>query len=231
MFGPSPGPLCVRLLPLKVVAINNQLAVLAAGNNQKDTSTKMDPALPARPVTGTGTRTRHALPAVRLPGPQPPGGSLLLIELESGPATNQHTGRAAAHRQVQCQPPPGPPRRAGADRLAAHTSDGRSKQATLTGHGWAQLRGCCNRQMDEAMAETPWPSYRPRRARAALGGHAPLSQRPLPRPSPAGLSHQAHSAWRTMPPSPPWIRAVSAEYGLTADKGLRGGGSQARLPP
>ena len=48
----------------------------------------MDPRPPARPVEGTGTRTRHALPAVRLAGPEPLEAHLL-IELENGPATNQ----------------------------------------------------------------------------------------------------------------------------------------------
>ena len=123
--------------------------------------------------------------------------------------------RAPSHRQVQRQPPLA--RLAERELIAwqPHPSDGRSREASLTEPGKAQLEEL-HRQMDETMAG-PWPSS-PRRVRADLGGHAALSQRPLPRPPPAGFVIRPITP-ADNPRIAAVVRAVSAEYGLTADKG------------
>ena len=87
MFGPlSRALFCARLLPRKVVAINNQLAILVAGNNQKDTH-KMDPR-PLRALSRELVRELGMLSQQCGSLALSPLEAHLLIELENGPATN-----------------------------------------------------------------------------------------------------------------------------------------------
>ncbi|MFG0832430.1 GNAT family N-acetyltransferase [Aeromonas bivalvium] len=140
----------------------------------------------------------------------------LLIELESGPATNQQLADRLRIDKSNASRPLA--RLAERDLIAwqPHPSDGRSKEAQLTAFGQDQLKEL-HRQMDETMAEalaqlTPAESEQiwegMRRYRSALS-RARRQQGYVIRPiTPADNARIAAV-----------IRAVSAEYGLTADKG------------
>ncbi|WP_111873110.1 bifunctional helix-turn-helix transcriptional regulator/GNAT family N-acetyltransferase [Aeromonas bivalvium] len=140
----------------------------------------------------------------------------LLIELESGPATNQQLADRLRIDKSNASRPLA--RLAERDLIAwqPHPSDGRSKEAQLTAFGQEQLKEL-HRQMDETMAEalaqlTPTESEQiwegMRRYRSALS-RARRQQGYVIRPiTPADNARIAAV-----------IRAVSAEYGLTADKG------------
>ncbi|MFM4944160.1 GNAT family N-acetyltransferase [Aeromonas bivalvium] len=140
----------------------------------------------------------------------------LLIELESGPATNQQLADRLRIDKSNASRPLA--RLAERDLIAwqPHPSDGRSKEAQLTAFGQDQLKEL-HRQMDETMAEalaqlSPAESEQiwegMRRYRSALS-RARRQQGYVIRPIiPADNARIAAV-----------IRAVSAEYGLTADKG------------
>ncbi len=140
----------------------------------------------------------------------------LLIELESGPATNQ---QLAERLRIDKSNASRPLARLAERELIAwqpHPSDGRSKQATLTGLGCAQLNEL-HRQMDEAMAETLAQLSPEERERLWEGMR--LYRSALSRA-------RRQQGYRIRPIAPEdnaaiaaVIRAVSAEYGLTADKG------------
>ena len=95
-----------------------------------------------------------------------------------------------------------------------HPSDGRSKEASLTEPGKAQ-RGAApadGRDHGGALAQLSPPSAS--RSGRACGSHRSA----LSAPAASRGSSSAPSPRPTIPGSPPWC-AVSAEYGLTADKG------------
>lgn len=151
----------------------------------------------------------------------------LLIELENGPATNQ---QLAERLRIDKSNASRPLARLAERELIAwqpHPSDGRSKEASLTEPGKAQLEEL-HRQMDETMAG-PWPSS-PRRVRADLGGHAALSQRPLPRPPPAGVRHPPHHPGRQSPDRRRGARRLR-RIRPHRRQGVRGSGSQPRFSP
>ena len=140
----------------------------------------------------------------------------LLIELENGPATNQ---QLAERLRIDKSNASRPLARLAERELIAwqpHPSDGRSKEASLTEPGKAQLEEL-HRQMDETMAgalaqlspaecEQIWEGMR--LYRSALS-RARRQQGFVIRPiTPADNPRIAAV-----------VRAVSAEYGLTADKG------------
>ena len=140
----------------------------------------------------------------------------LLIELESGPATNQqlaerlHIDKSNASRPLA--------RLAERELISwhPHPSDGRSKEARLTIAGQAQLL-VLHQEMDSAMEETLaqltlsereqlWAGLR--LYRSALS-RARRQQGYRIRPITAADNPHIAAV----------VRAVSAEYGLTADKG------------
>ena len=140
----------------------------------------------------------------------------LLIELESGPATNQQLADRLRIDKSNASRPLA--RLAERDLIAwqPHPSDGRSKEAQLTAFGQEQLKEL-HRQMDETMAEalaqlTPTESEQiwegMRRYRSALS-RARRQQGYVIRPITPSDNARIAAV----------IRAVSAEYGLTADKG------------
>lgn len=140
----------------------------------------------------------------------------LLIELESGPATNQQLADRLRIDKSNASRPLA--RLAERDLIAwqPHPSDGRSKEAQLTAFGQDQLREL-HRQMDETMAEalaqlSPAESEQiwegMRRYRSALS-RARRQQGYVIRPITPSDNARIAAV----------IRAVSAEYGLTADKG------------
>ena len=140
----------------------------------------------------------------------------LLIELENGPATNQ---QLAERLRIDKSNASRPLARLAERELIAwqpHPSDGRSKEASLTEPGKAQLEEL-HRQMDETMAgalaqlspaecEQIWEGMRLYRSTLS---RARRQQGFVIRPiTPADNPRIAAV-----------VRAVSAEYGLTADKG------------
>ena len=140
----------------------------------------------------------------------------LLIELESGPATNQQLADRLRIDKSNASRPLA--RLAERDLIAwqPHPSDGRSKEAQLTAFGQDQLKEL-HRQMDETMAEalaqlSPAESEQiwegMRRYRSALS-RARRQQGYVIRPIIPSDNARIAAV----------IRAVSAEYGLTADKG------------
>ena len=140
----------------------------------------------------------------------------LLIELESGPATKQQLADRLRIDKSNASRPLA--RLAERDLIAwqPHPSDGRSKEAQLTAFGQEQLKEL-HRQMDETMAEalaqlTPTESEQiwegMRRYRSALS-RARRQQGYVIRPITPSDNARIAAV----------IRAVSAEYGLTADKG------------
>jgi putative acetyltransferase len=197
-----------------MVATNNQLAILVAGNNQKDTH-KMDPR-PLRALSRELVRELGMLSQQCGSLALSPLEAHLLIELENGPATNQ---QLAERLRIDKSNASRPLARLAERELITwqpHPSDGRSKQASLTGQGKAQLEEL-HRQMDEAMAET-------------LAQLAPAERERLwdgMRLYRSALSRaRRQQGYRIRPIAPEdnaaiaaVIRAVSAEYGLTADKG------------
>jgi putative acetyltransferase len=140
----------------------------------------------------------------------------LLIELETGPATNQ---QLADRLRIDKSNASRPLARLVERELISwqpHPSDGRSKQARLTAHGLAQLQEL-HQQMDEAMSDTLaqlapeeseqiWEGLR--RYRSALS-RARRQQGYRIRP----IAPEDNAAIAAV------VRRVSAEYGLTADKG------------
>ncbi|HDX8385790.1 bifunctional helix-turn-helix transcriptional regulator/GNAT family N-acetyltransferase [Aeromonas hydrophila] len=140
----------------------------------------------------------------------------LLIELESGPATNQ---QLAERLRIDKSNASRPLARLAERELISwhpHPSDGRSKEARLTIAGQAQLLDL-HQEMDSAMEETLaqltlaereqlWTGLR--LYRSALS-RARRQQGYRIRPITAADNSQIAAV----------IRAVSAEYGLTADKG------------
>ncbi len=140
----------------------------------------------------------------------------LLIELESGPATNQ---QLAERLRIDKSNASRPLARLAERELISwhpHPSDGRSKEARLTIAGQAQLLDL-HQEMDSAMEETLaqltlaereqlWTGLR--LYRSALS-RARRQQGYRIRPITAADNHHIAVV----------IRAVSAEYGLTADKG------------
>ncbi|MEZ6973693.1 MULTISPECIES: GNAT family N-acetyltransferase [unclassified Aeromonas] len=140
----------------------------------------------------------------------------LLIELESGPATNQ---QLAERLRIDKSNASRPLARLAERELISwhpHPSDGRSKEARLTIAGQAQLLDL-HQEMDSAMEETLaqltlaereqlWTGLR--LYRSALS-RARRQQGYRIRPIRAADNGQIAAV----------IRAVSAEYGLTADKG------------
>ncbi|CAD7514539.1 bifunctional helix-turn-helix transcriptional regulator/GNAT family N-acetyltransferase [Aeromonas hydrophila] len=140
----------------------------------------------------------------------------LLIELESGPATNQ---QLAERLRIDKSNASRPLARLAERELISwhpHPSDGRSKEARLTIAGQAQLLDL-HQEMDSAMEETLaqltlaereqlWTGLR--LYRSALS-RARRQQGYRIRPILAADNGQIAAV----------IRAVSAEYGLTADKG------------
>lgn len=140
----------------------------------------------------------------------------LLIELESGPATNQ---QLAERLRIDKSNASRPLARLAERELISwhpHPSDGRSKEARLTIAGQAQLLDL-HQEMDSAMEETLaqltlaereqlWTGLR--LYRSALS-RARRQQGYRIRPITAVDNPQIAAV----------IRAVSAEYGLTADKG------------
>ncbi|MCR3903635.1 bifunctional helix-turn-helix transcriptional regulator/GNAT family N-acetyltransferase [Aeromonas hydrophila] len=140
----------------------------------------------------------------------------LLIELESGPATNQ---QLAERLRIDKSNASRPLARLAERELISwhpHPSDGRSKEARLTIAGQAQLLDL-HQEMDSAMEETLaqltlaereqlWTGLR--LYRSALS-RARRQQGYRIRPITAADSPHIAAV----------IRAVSAEYGLTADKG------------
>ncbi len=140
----------------------------------------------------------------------------LLIELESGPATNQ---QLAERLRIDKSNASRPLARLAERELISwhpHPSDGRSKEARLTIAGQAQLLDL-HQEMDSAMEETLaqltlaereqlWTGLR--LYRSALS-RARRQQGYRIRPIRATDNGQIAAV----------IRAVSAEYGLTADKG------------
>ncbi|MGL6618135.1 bifunctional helix-turn-helix transcriptional regulator/GNAT family N-acetyltransferase [Aeromonas hydrophila] len=140
----------------------------------------------------------------------------LLIELESGPATNQ---QLAERLRIDKSNASRPLARLAERELISwhpHPSDGRSKEARLTIAGQAQLLDL-HQEMDSAMEETLaqltlaereqlWTGLR--LYRSALS-RARRQQGYRIRPITAADNPQIAAV----------IRAVSAEYGLTADKG------------
>ena len=140
----------------------------------------------------------------------------LLIELETGPATNQ---QLADRLRIDKSNASRPLARLVERELISwqpHPSDGRSKQARLTAHGLAQLQEL-HQQMDEAMSDTLaqlapeeseqiWEGLR--RYRSALS-RARRQQGYRIR----AIAPDDNAAIAAV------VRRVSAEYGLTADKG------------
>ena len=140
----------------------------------------------------------------------------LLIELESGPATNQ---QLAERLRIDKSNASRPLARLAERELISwhpHPSDGRSKEARLTIAGQAQLLDL-HQEMDNAMEETLaqltlaereqlWTGLR--LYRSALS-RARRQQGYRIRPITAADNPHIAAV----------IRAVSAEYGLTADKG------------
>ncbi|MFM5255432.1 bifunctional helix-turn-helix transcriptional regulator/GNAT family N-acetyltransferase [Aeromonas hydrophila] len=140
----------------------------------------------------------------------------LLIELEGGPATNQ---QLAERLRIDKSNASRPLARLAERELISwhpHPSDGRSKEARLTIAGQAQLLDL-HQEMDNAMEETLaqltlaereqlWTGLR--LYRSALS-RARRQQGYRIRPITAADNSQIAAV----------IRAVSAEYGLTADKG------------
>ena len=140
----------------------------------------------------------------------------LLIELESGPATNQ---QLAERLRIDKSNASRPLARLAERELISwhpHPSDGRSKEARLTIAGQAQLLDL-HQEMDSAMEETLaqltlaereqlWTGLR--LYRSALS-RARRQQGYRIRPITAADNPHIAAV----------IRAVSAEYGLTADKG------------
>ncbi len=188
--------------------------MLVAGNNQKDTY-KMDPR-PLRALSRELVRELGMLSQQCGSLALSPLEAHLLIELESGPATNQ---QLAERLRIDKSNASRPLARLAERELIAwqpHPSDGRSKQATLTGLGCAQLNEL-HRQMDEAMAETLAQLAPEERERLWEGIR--LYRSALSRA-------RRQQGYRIRPIAPEdnaaiaaVIRAVSAEYGLTADKG------------
>ncbi|MFM4964485.1 GNAT family N-acetyltransferase [Aeromonas bivalvium] len=140
----------------------------------------------------------------------------LLIELESGPVTNQQLADRLRIDKSNASRPLA--RLAERDLIAwqPHPSDGRSKEAQLTAFGQDQLKEL-HRQMDETMAEalaqlSPAESEQiwegMRRYRSALS-RARRQQGYVIRPITPSDNARIAAV----------IRAVSAEYDLTADKG------------
>ncbi|MGB6188023.1 MAG: GNAT family N-acetyltransferase [Aeromonas molluscorum] len=140
----------------------------------------------------------------------------LLIELETGPATNQ---QLADRLRIDKSNASRPLARLVERELISwqpHPSDGRSKQARLTAHGLAQLQEL-HQQMDEAMSDTLaqlapeeseqiWEGLR--RYRSALS-RARRQQGYRIR----AIAPDDNAAIAAV------VRRVSAEYGLTAEKG------------
>ncbi|QJT17759.1 bifunctional helix-turn-helix transcriptional regulator/GNAT family N-acetyltransferase [Aeromonas sp. 1805] len=140
----------------------------------------------------------------------------LLIELESGPATNQ---QLAERLRIDKSNASRPLARLAERELISwhpHPSDGRSKEARLTIAGQAQLLDL-HQEMDSAMEETLAQLTLAERERLWTGlrlyrsalSRARRQQGYRIRPITAADNSQIAAV----------IRAVSAEYGLTADKG------------
>ncbi|MCS3456527.1 putative acetyltransferase [Aeromonas sp. BIGb0405] len=140
----------------------------------------------------------------------------LLIELESGPATNQQLADRLRIDKSNASRPLA--RLVERELIAwqAHPSDGRSKQATLTAHGAAQLHDL-HRQMDEAMSDT-LAQLAPEESERLWEGLR------LYRSALSRARRQQGYRIRSIAPKDnaaiaAVVRRVSAEYGLTADKG------------
>ncbi|WP_065421050.1 bifunctional helix-turn-helix transcriptional regulator/GNAT family N-acetyltransferase [Aeromonas hydrophila] len=140
----------------------------------------------------------------------------LLIELESGPATNQ---QLAERLRIDKSNASRPLARLAERELISwhpHPSDGRSKEARLTIAGQAQLLDL-HQEMDSAMEETLAQLTLAEREQLWIGlrlyrsalSRARRQQGYRIRPITAADNGQIAAV----------IRAVSAEYGLTADKG------------
>ena len=148
----------------------------------------MDPR-PRAPCQGTGTRTRHALPAVRLAGLSPLEAHLL-IELENGPATNQQLAeRLRIDKSSASRPWPASPS-GKAYRLATPTPlTGAARRASLTRRARHSLRSCTGRWT------RPWRgplASSPRRVRRQIWEGMRLYRSALAHPPPAGLRHPPH---------------------------------------
>lgn len=140
----------------------------------------------------------------------------LLIELESGPATNQ---QLAEKLRIDKSNASRPLARLAERELISwhpHPSDGRSKEARLTIAGQSQLLAL-HREMDCAMEETLAQLTQEERERLWEGLR--LYRSALSR----ARRQQGYRIRSITPADNPAIaavvRAVSAEYGLTADKG------------
>lgn len=140
----------------------------------------------------------------------------LLIELESGPATNQ---QLAEKLRIDKSNASRPLARLAERELISwhpHPSDGRSKEARLTIAGQSQLLAL-HREMDSAMEETL--AQLTLAEREQLWEGLRLYRSALSR----ARRQQGYRIRPITPADNPAIaavvRAVSAEYGLTADKG------------
>ncbi|MFQ2285121.1 bifunctional helix-turn-helix transcriptional regulator/GNAT family N-acetyltransferase [Aeromonas dhakensis] len=140
----------------------------------------------------------------------------LLIELESGPATNQ---QLAERLRIDKSNASRPLARLAERELISwhpHPSDGRSKEARLTIAGQAQLLDL-HQEMDSAMEETL--AQLTLAEREQLWEGLRLYRSALSR----ARRQQGYRIRPIIPADNPAIaavvRAVSAEYGLTADKG------------
>ncbi|WP_412841370.1 GNAT family N-acetyltransferase, partial [Aeromonas dhakensis] len=140
----------------------------------------------------------------------------LLIELESGPATNQ---QLAERLRIDKSNASRPLARLAERELISwhpHPSDGRSKEARLTIAGQAQLLDL-HQEMDSAMEETL--AQLTLAEREQLWEGLRLYRSALSR----ARRQQGYRIRPITPADNPAIaavvRAVSAEYGLTADKG------------
>lgn len=140
----------------------------------------------------------------------------LLIELESGPATNQ---QLAEKLRIDKSNASRPLARLAERELISwhpHPSDGRSKEARLTIAGQSQLLAL-HREMDCAMEETLAQLTQEEREQLWTGLR--LYRSALSR----ARRQQGYRIRPITPADNPAIaavvRAVSAEYGLTADKG------------
>lgn len=140
----------------------------------------------------------------------------LLIELEAEPATNQQLADKLRIDKSNTSRPLARLAERGLIEWQAHPSDGRSKQAVLTESGWRELEalhGEMDEQMNLALAQLS-PEERELLWRGATLYRSALSR-----------ARRQQGYWlRPIEPTDNGaiaavIRAVSAEYGLTADKG------------
>lgn len=140
----------------------------------------------------------------------------LLIELESGPATNQ---QLAERLRIDKSNASRPLARLAERELISwhpHPSDGRSKEARLTIAGQAQLLDL-HQEMDSAMEETL--AQLTLAEREQLWEGLRLYRSALSRARRQQGYRIRHITPADNPAIAAVVRAVSAEYGLTADKG------------